>query len=69
MNNRKVQRKDLAFKKKLTAVTIGKQGRRTTRFVWLNNDENGVAHLPYSTYNEMVADLNGAQCGQTLTIG
>lgn len=69
MNNRSIQRNDLAGKTKLTAVNIClSPSRRYTRFVMLEHDMNGNAILPMRTLDSILRDLH-ARRGDNFTTG
>lgn len=67
MNNQEIQRKELAGKTKLTAVSIYvSPSRKVTRFVMLAHDSRGKAILPITYMNEM---LRGLRRGDTFSVG
>jgi hypothetical protein len=67
MNIKDVQREQLAFKTKLTAVTVYiSPSRKFTRFVMLHHDRDGKARL----YPNLQAELlDGVRRGTTYTVG
>jgi len=53
-----IQKKELAGKTKLTAVTVYvSPGRKTTHFLMLNHDSKGRAILPMAYLNQIVGKI------------
>lgn len=68
MNNRAIQKSELAGKTKLTAVTVHlSPSRKVTRFVMLQHNSEGKAILPMSYLNEIVR--HGLRRGDTFGVG
>jgi hypothetical protein len=67
MNNRAIQKDELAGKTKLTAVTLYiSPSRKVTRFVMLNHNSEGKAILPMNYVNQFTG---GIPRGTTFSVG
>ena len=65
-NNQDIQKKELAGKTKLTAVTLGHGNHRQQFFIPLTHDSRGHAILPVEVLNSA---LSGLRRGDTFTVG
>ena len=68
MNNRVIQKRDLAGKMKLTAVTIGARGRKQQFFAMLEHNAAGEAILPMHVLDKFLDEAN-VRRGDTYTVG
>ena len=64
-----VQRRDLAGKTKLTAVTLYHGSHRVQTFQWLNHDSNGKAVLPFNLLSQLQSTVGCARRGDTFSVG
>ncbi len=67
MNIQETQRKELANKTKLTAVSVSvSPSRQHTAFVMVKHDNNGKAILPVAYLDRILRDIRS---GTTITVG
>lgn len=65
MTNREIQRKELAGKTKLTAITIGHRDRRLQIFCMLWHNADGEAVLPMEVLNKALDAIGCNPRGRT----
>lgn len=68
MNIQETQRKELAFKTKLTTLTIRVGGIKHIFFINCRHNENGKAVLSPAEYNS-ICEIIKVKRGQTITVG
>lgn len=69
MNIQNTQRKELAHKTKLTAVSYCYSGNKQYAFIMCLHDANGEAILPVRAFEQLADRVGATRRGDTVSIG